>query len=151
MLIFLFFSYTTVVPIMLPHKTMCDTEVAGHPLPANTEVWVNSWGQNHDESVWGDPYVFRPDRFLDDEGDLVLADHPNRVNMVPFGAGSRACVGETFAMSRMFLIIAMFMQRFQVLPASTVTEQPSCDARDMILGIVLSPPEYMIRLKERHN
>ena len=134
---------------MLPHKTMCDTELEGHSIPAKTEVWVNNWGQNHDESVWGDPWVFRPERFIDDQGDLVLADHPNRVNMMPFGAGFRVCVGETFALSRMFLIIAMFMQKIEVLPATTLAEQPSCDARDMMLGLVVYSPDYKVRLKNR--
>ena len=145
------FRYTTTLPTLIPHKTVHDTEVGGYKIPANTAVWVNAWGLAHDESLWGDPFVFRPDRYHDDNGDLVLADHPNRVNMLAFGAGPRVCVGETVAKTRMFLMLAMFMQRFVILPATTIAQQPSCDCRHMVFGILLSQPEYKIRLILRHD
>lgn len=41
------------------------------------------WFIHHDEEVWGDPWVFRPERFLDSEGKLLPIDHPTRQAYVP--------------------------------------------------------------------
>ncbi len=33
---------------------------------------------NHDPEYWDDPWTFNPERFLDEQGQLVGPDHPNR-------------------------------------------------------------------------
>ena len=40
------------------------------------------YSYHHDPEVWGDPEVFRPERFLDDKGQLLKKDVT-----FPFGAG----------------------------------------------------------------
>ena len=42
------------------------------------QIWGNSWELNHDPNLWDDPWTFKPERYLDEEGHLVTADHPNR-------------------------------------------------------------------------
>ena len=41
-----------------------EVEWDGTRIPANSMVLLDLYGQNHDADVWGDPYVFRPERFL---------------------------------------------------------------------------------------
>lgn len=48
----------------------------------NTMVVTNLWSMHHDTDLWGDPEVFRPERFLDTRGILKKKD----ITM-PFGAG----------------------------------------------------------------
>ena len=55
--------------------------------------------------------------------------------MLPFGAGPRVCAGETFAMTRMFLIVAQMMKSFNILPPEEF-QQPF-DPRNMINGAAL--------------
>ncbi|MCZ9342563.1 cytochrome P450, partial [Streptomyces sp. TRM76130] len=46
----------------------------GERLPAGGVVLLDVHGHNHDEELWGDPYAFRPERFLDRpaaEGQLI--------------------------------------------------------------------------------
>ncbi len=43
-----------------------------------SQIWCDIYSMNHDPEYWEDPWTFNPDRFLDDEGQLVGADHPNR-------------------------------------------------------------------------
>ena len=43
-----------------------------------TQVWANIWDLHHNEEYWTDPYEFVPERFLDEEGELVPSDHINR-------------------------------------------------------------------------
>ena len=54
--------YATVAPFSDQRETLCDTEIDGHKLPKGTEVWMNLWGLAHDESIWSDPFNFRPER-----------------------------------------------------------------------------------------
>ncbi|WP_029433213.1 cytochrome P450 [Blastococcus sp. URHD0036] len=43
------------------------TEWDGVRIPENSMVLLDLWGTNHDPELWGDPYAFRPERFLDRE------------------------------------------------------------------------------------
>jgi cytochrome P450 len=42
------------------------------------QVFANVWYVHHDKEIWGDPWVFRPERFLSDNGDLVVIEHKFR-------------------------------------------------------------------------
>ena len=44
----------------------------------HSQIWCNTWEQNHDPDYWEDPWTFKPERFLDEQGHLVGPDHPNR-------------------------------------------------------------------------
>ena len=88
------------------------------------QVIFNLWSMHHTEAVWDDPFTFMPQRYLDATGDIIPADHPNRKFTMPFGAGARVCVGEQFALSRLFLIISTIVQKFTIEPESTLESQP---------------------------
>ena len=138
--------FASIAPFGLPHKSVETCQLDEYTIPKDTEVWVNLWALHHDEKLWDEPFSFAPERFLDADGNLVPADHPNCKNTMPFGAGHRVCVGEVLAVSRMFLITARILQNFTVLPESTVENQPSCDPRDMRIGAMLLPPAYKVRM-----
>ena len=100
--------FVSVMPFAIPHKSTRTCKLYKYTIPKDTEIWVNLWAMHHDEKLWNEPFTFKPKRFLDTNGQLVPADHPNRRNVMPFGAGHRVCVGEVFALSRMFLIMHGF-------------------------------------------
>ncbi|MGY2082239.1 cytochrome P450 [Blastococcus sp. SYSU DS0539] len=67
-----------------------EVEFDGVTIPENAMVLLDLYGQNHDPELWGDPYAFRPERFLGrDIGAFEL---------VPQGAGDprtgHRCPGE---------------------------------------------------------
>ena len=96
-------------------QTVKDTELSGHgTIPKGTRLMINTWALHHDKEFWGDPEVFRPERFLDDSGALVEADHPNRRHVLLFGAGQRQCIGEIFAHARLFLWSTALVKRFKI-------------------------------------
>jgi fatty-acid peroxygenase len=41
-----------------------EVEWDGVRIPKNSMVLLDLYGQDHDADLWGDPYAFRPDRFL---------------------------------------------------------------------------------------
>ncbi len=42
------------------------------------QVLLNLWAAHHDPDVWAEPWSFNPRRFLDDSGQLLPSDHPQR-------------------------------------------------------------------------
>jgi fatty-acid peroxygenase len=58
-----FYPFAPFIGGRAPHAVEFD----GVPIPANAMVLLDLYGQNHDPELWGDPYTFRPERFLDRE------------------------------------------------------------------------------------
>ncbi len=42
------------------------------------QVWCDVFSLSHDPEYWEDPWTFNPERFLDEQGQLVGVDYPNR-------------------------------------------------------------------------
>ena len=45
-------------------------------IPAGTSVFMNAFAANHDPEVYPEPFESRPERFVDDNGDVVPPEHP---------------------------------------------------------------------------
>ncbi|CAG2206620.1 Cytochrome P450 2C29,Cytochrome P450 1B1,Cytochrome P450 2C31,Cytochrome P450 2B4,Cytochrome P450 2F2,Cytochrome P450 2K4,Cytochrome P450 2C13, male-specific,Cytochrome P450 2C7,Steroid 17-alpha-hydroxylase/17,20 lyase,Cytochrome P450 2B1,Cytochrome P450 2C40,Cytochrome P450 2U1,Cytochrome P450 2S1,Cytochrome P450 2C39,Methyl farnesoate epoxidase,Cytochrome P450 2C27,Cytochrome P450 2C37,Cytochrome P450 2J6,Cytochrome P450 2D15,Cytochrome P450 2C11,Cytochrome P450 2A10,Cytochrome P450 2C38,Cytochrome P450 len=109
----------TVVPVGLPHSTMCDTKVGGYDVPQDTVVMINHWALHHDPNYWKDVEKFDPTRYLDENGKLGMKPE----SWLPFSAGRRVCLGEVVAKPELHLIFATIMQRFKItLPEGTNPE-----------------------------
>ncbi|XP_025081723.1 cytochrome P450 2U1-like [Pomacea canaliculata] len=103
------------VPLSLGHETREDVTADGFCIPKGTMQFENIWWTNRDPSAWEGPDVFRPERFLDNEGQLLPPTHPTRWRFLPFGVGKRICPGENFARSRAFLYVTTLLQKFDFL------------------------------------
>ncbi|PVD36528.1 hypothetical protein C0Q70_03513 [Pomacea canaliculata] len=103
-------------PLSLAHETREDFTTDGFFISKGTIIFENIWSMNRDPTAWEDPEVFRPERFLDDEGQLLPPTHPTRWRFLPFGIGKRSCPGENFARSRAFLYVTTLLQQFDFLP-----------------------------------
>ncbi|XP_045207946.2 cytochrome P450 1A1-like [Mercenaria mercenaria] len=90
-------------------------------------VLANLWFIHHDERIWGDPWTFRPERFLNDKGQLLEREHVFWKSLIPFGVGRRQCIGEPFARSRIFLYTASLLQEWTFVPSPG--KVGTCDRR----------------------
>ena len=140
--VFELLRYTSSAPTFL-HETEEDTSVGGHHIPAGTIVAPLFWSLHHDEKFWNDPWEFQPERFLDDDGSLLPNDHPRRKHLMPFGAGTRVCIGEVFALKRLFVFATSLVQSFDLLPGKISSP---CDSRTYSFAVILRPKPYSIRL-----
>jgi fatty-acid peroxygenase len=74
-------------------RAVTDLTWQGRHVPAGGLVLLDVYGQNHDEHLWKDPYVFRPERFLDHP--------PGRDELIPQGGADprtgHRCPGEAMA------------------------------------------------------
>ncbi|KAG9944929.1 cytochrome P450 oxidoreductase, partial [Aureobasidium melanogenum] len=70
------------------------SEGQAHHFPAGTIVSVQMLTLHHNPTIFKDPYLFRPERWLDTPKEalqLMLRD------FIPFGAGSRQCIARNLA------------------------------------------------------
>ena len=96
------------IPTNVPHKAMRDTEIGGFKVKEGTAIGTLLYCCLHDKETWGDPEVFRPERFIDTEGKFVSKPFPF---YIPFSVGRRGCPGNTLALTDMFYILVRFIQK----------------------------------------
>ncbi|XP_034304486.2 steroid 17-alpha-hydroxylase/17,20 lyase isoform X1 [Magallana gigas] len=140
--------YISHVPLLVLHANSQSTTIGGYSVEKDTVIIPNSWTMHHSEKYWDEPFSFKPERFLDEDGQLLPATDPVRKRFASFGLGKRSCIGEVFAKSRIFLFLSSLMQM------ATIAEPegkrlPDLDPRKMIPGIVLQPQEYEVRFLMR--
>lgn len=133
--------YQSHLPLTAPHANLSqEVELEGYTIPKGTVIFGNLFACHHDETVYPDPWEFKPDRFLE-EGKLVGADHPAVRNFIGFGVGRRRCVGQQMARIRMFLYTTCLLQKFKIeVPKDT--SLPSHDPRALLSEspVILPPP-----------
>ncbi len=97
-------------PVPIVGRNAANDDVAfGYPIKAGSIIGINITGLHHHPAYWEDPFEFRPQRFKNFE---LKGD--NRFIFMPFGAGPRICIGNSFAMMEMQLINAMLSARTEM-------------------------------------
>ncbi|CAL8079866.1 unnamed protein product [Orchesella dallaii] len=136
---------SNVVPLGVPHRMNCDKSFNGYILPKDSIVFVNLYGILHDEQVWGDPFNFRPMRFLNEDGSQYIRHE----SFIPFSIGKRQCIGESLVRDTLFLFITSIFQQFEVLPHQK-TETPIYFEADN--WFLLVPKTFKVVMNPRvHN
>lgn len=85
--------------------------ISGHYFPAGTVVGVNTWVAHYDERVFPDPTAFRPERWIEAENDPAKLKVMNDMYM-PFGLGSRTCIGRHISILEMSKLIPRLVRDF---------------------------------------
>ena len=141
--------FVTVTPGSLPHTTLKNTSVCGVNVPKGTNVSVNFLALHYDKNFWGDPEVFKPSRFLTEDGQVVSPDHPNRKHVMQFSAGPRMCMGGQLAMARIFLLLTNLIRQFKI--TRTELEAVSCSPKYHTPTINVASQPYLARFIPREN
>lgn len=129
--------YFSTVPITGPRRTMKTTTLGDYVIPKNTTILIGVESVHSDKEFWGDPEVFRPERFLEDPS---LTER-----FMPFGQGHRRCLGEALARSCMFTFFVGVLRQFDVqLPENGM--KPDAN---LLPGITLSAKPYQVLFKRR--
>ncbi|MGH2832106.1 MAG: cytochrome P450 [Solirubrobacteraceae bacterium] len=107
-----------------PRKSIDAFEFEGHSVPANAYVNYCSWASHHLPDVWPEPEAFRPERFSPE----AKAALPKGA-YIPFGGGSRTCIGMRFGQLEIRTIVTLILSRFTLeLPATfelTIRQMPT--------------------------
>ena len=137
--------YASLVPTF-PHVGLETETIGGYKIPPGTIILPLYIAILHDKKLWGDPEVFRPERFLDEDGNLLPADHPTRKCMLQFGAGPRVCIGETFAQKRLFIMLVSIVRSFDLQRGAVLVP---CDFTSYKNSALLHHQPYTIKLIAR--
>jgi cytochrome P450 len=103
-----------VLPNAAPRLVKRPLEVGGWSYPTDVCLVPNAYLLHHDPEIYSDPYAFRPERFLDDP--------PGTYTWIPFGGGRRRCIGASFAMLEMTIVIRSILERQAVEPVAPQPE-----------------------------
>ena len=101
------------------------TEVAGYRLPAGVMVAPGIGLVHADPGQYPDPDRFDPDRMVD------TALSPS--TWLPFGGGNRRCLGATFALSEMGIVLREVLRRVDLDTTAAAGERPR------VKGVILIP------------
>ncbi len=92
-----------------PRKSVEPFEFEGHTVPGNAYVNYSSWASHHLPDVFPEPDAFRPERFTPQ----AKASLPKGA-YVPFGGGSRTCIGMRFGQLEVRTIATLILSRFSL-------------------------------------
>uniref|UniRef100_A0A2P2J024 Cytochrome P450 77A1 n=1 Tax=Rhizophora mucronata TaxID=61149 RepID=A0A2P2J024_RHIMU len=111
----------------LSHAATEETELGGYKIPSNAYVEFYIEWMTEDPSLWKDPHVFRPERFLDggDGVDVDMTGTKGVLKMLPFGAGRRTCPGLSLGLLHVYLMLARMLQAFKWLPVPDHQPDPT--------------------------
>ncbi len=96
-----------------PRRTTRDVTLGGVPVPAEIGVQYSSWATHHLPELYPDPFRFDPDRFLPDR-EAALP----RGAYIPFGGGSRMCLGKRFGEYELRALATVLLSRVRLEPVS---------------------------------
>jgi cytochrome P450 family 135 len=92
-----------------------EAELGGYALPAGTIVMPAIYLAHTRPDVYERPHEFRPERFLDGT--------PETYGWIPFGGGTRRCIGAAFAELEMRVVLSTILSRATLRPASDHPEK----------------------------
>lgn len=99
-------------------------------IPRGSDIFISTWSIHRAPQYWENPEIYNPDRFLKPFTNPAIKDwaghqpttskqlYPNEVisdfAFLPFGGGSRKCVGDQFAMMESISTICLILQKFDL-------------------------------------
>ncbi|HEX2435444.1 MAG TPA: cytochrome P450 [Solirubrobacterales bacterium] len=87
-----------------------EAKLGGYELPAGTAVMPSIYLVHTRDDLYDDPYEFRPERFLDGA--------PDTYSWIPFGGGTRRCLGAAFASFEMKVVLRTILRRAELRPGT---------------------------------
>lgn len=119
--------------------TTRDTTLAGRRLPKGSTVLYSPYLLHHDPASFPEPDRFLPERWLpapEPAGSRAAPEPPatrgpqptprSQAALLPFAAGSRKCVGDTFAVTEAIAVVAVVASRWRLrqLPGPVGKQRP---------------------------
>jgi cytochrome P450 len=127
-----------------PRLVKKPVRIGGFDYPAGVVLLANAYLVHHDPDIYPSPNAFRPERFLESAGGQT----PGTYTWLPFGGGRRRCLGASFAMLEMKIVLRAVIEHNLLLP---VGNRPEIARRR---SITISPSrgcEVILRERSSHT
>ena len=104
----------------LSREAIGPDHIMGRTIRAGTTVVIAPWVLQRHKLLWANPDLFDPSRFLPGARETI-----DRFAYLPFGAGPRVCIGQSFAVQEATIILATILRhyRLDLAPGHVVTPQ----------------------------
>ncbi|MCM3871394.1 MAG: cytochrome P450 [Pyrinomonadaceae bacterium] len=93
----------------LGREAIEECEIGGFRVPRKTQVFTFQWVTQRDPRFFPEPDEFHPERWTEE-----FTSSLPKYAYFPFGGGPRFCIGNTFAMMEIVLVLATIGQRFRL-------------------------------------
>ena len=102
---------------LLSRRALGADVLAGFEIPAGADVLLSPYLLHRHPRFWPDPDAFKPERFASEN-----EAERSRFAYIPFAAGPRHCIGETFALYEMLMHLYKVARRYRLtyLPTEPV-------------------------------
>ncbi|WP_405851604.1 cytochrome P450 [Streptomyces sp. NBC_00090] len=127
---------------LFSRTTVTATELGGHSVPAGSDILISPYILHHRPDLFPDPGRFDPGRWIGGEQSWVKAERA--LTMIPFGTGSRKCIGRDFSVNNITLALATLLGDWRLTPANT--SPVTISGRSII-----EPRGLKLRLTRRHE
>ncbi|ORX88881.1 cytochrome P450 [Basidiobolus meristosporus CBS 931.73] len=91
---------------VIPRHCMKSVQFGEFVLPEGTAVNIHIYSMHHNPKNWDNPYSFMPERFLDEKVEHYL------YSWMPFGGGSRRCLGMNFSLIEQRVVLSMLLRKY---------------------------------------
>ncbi len=103
-----------VIPI-IGRRVKKPWDMGEYRLPADTAVLISILLVHHREDVYPEPFAFRPERFL--------GVKPGTYTWLPFGGGTRRCLGASLALAEQRVVLDAIARRTDLVAADPAPEK----------------------------
>jgi cytochrome P450 len=94
---------------LMTRRALKDDRLGDYFVPAGTEIYISPYFIQRHPHLWQDPDRFNPDRFGPDH-----SHERHTLAMLPFSAGPRNCIGESFARVEMQIHLMTIAARLRM-------------------------------------
>ncbi|KAG2175879.1 hypothetical protein INT44_000357 [Umbelopsis vinacea] len=130
---------------LVERETAVDTELAGVVIPKGSLIKVDTLSLHYNENLWKNPTKFDPDRFA--EGG-ELESMPSTYAYLPFGGGSRQCIGMNFSLAEQRVALSSILRKYELsLPADSIHKDGLVFDRQLL---ILSAKDMQIDFTKRY-
>ncbi|EQC37289.1 hypothetical protein SDRG_05513 [Saprolegnia diclina VS20] len=91
-----------------------DMTVLGYDIPKGTSVMMATYTMSRDPAVFDEPEIFKPERWIDRDHATPAARKKKAYSTLPFGMGSRSCIGRRLAETEIYLALAHLVRRMEM-------------------------------------
>ncbi|XP_037052143.1 farnesoate epoxidase-like [Bradysia coprophila] len=120
-----------------------DIKVRDYIIPKGTILFYNLHSIYNDKNYWKDPETFRPERFLNENGEIDNSKSERILNTV-FGVGARVCFGENIGLDSFYTYLAALIANFKF--ESIPGQEPS--AENFHFALTVCPDEYKVKVTQ---
>lgn len=105
-----------VAVLTVPRAVKEPVELMGYQLQPGTQVYGCIYLTHHRQDLYPQSHQFKPERFLERKF--------SPYEFLPFGGGTRRCIGEALALFEMKLVLAKIVSQYQLILAQQQPERP---------------------------